>query len=288
MKIFGFLRNHVGRGSVKLGSAREWAQDKAISDITSDECRIYWRLHDDFYDLSDFDHPGGREWIEMTKGNDITELFESSHPNIEKARQLLPKYRVGPAKEPRNSGAFTFEKDGFYSVFRERCWKILKDVGTGPTPTMLFIHDSLLVSFLIALICTIHPALSHQQWLAIAIAAGFLMQCLGTCAHNFYHKRANWRMYSWDLTPYSSDEWRISHAYSHHAFPNTAYDYEVMVFEPYIEYLPVTKGMLRLLTSPLVLMLLACLGMHLQVSHGEEGGGVADVMHYLLRYTYMK
>ena len=72
-------------------------------------------------------------------------------------------------------------------------------------------------------------------------------------------------MYTWDLTPYSSTEWRLSHAYSHHAFPNTAYDYEVMVFEPYLEYLPVKKSLARLLASPLVMQLLACLRLHLQV-----------------------
>ncbi len=121
--------------------------------------RKYWRIHDNLYDLSQFNHPGGQEWIDMTRGNDITELFESSHPDIEKVRKLIPKYLVGPANEPRNSGAFTFEKNGFYSVFRERAWKILKECGTGPTQQMLFIHDSLLLVFLSLLTLTINPNL---------------------------------------------------------------------------------------------------------------------------------
>lgn len=262
--MFGFLRAHVGKDS-RLASAREWAQKKGLSDITKEENRKYWRIHDDFYDLTDFKHPGGKEWILVTRGNDITEMFESSHPNIEMVRKLLPKYRVGPANEPRNSGAFTFNKDGFYSVFRDRAWNILKDKGTGPTVGMLLIHDSLLVLFLALLFCIMNPSLDTYHWLVLAVPTAFVLQCLGTCAHNFYHQRANWRMYSWDLAPYSSDEWRISHAYSHHTFPNTAYDYEVMVFEPYLEYLPVKKGIIRLLTGPFVLQLIACLGMHLQV-----------------------
>lgn len=192
-------------------------------------------------------------------------MFESSHPNIEMVRKLLLKYKVGPANEPRNSGAFTFKKDGFYAVFRERAWNILKEKGTGPTFGMLCIHDTLLITFLLLIFMAVNPSLDSNTWVFVAVVAGFALQCLGTCSHNFYHKRENWRMYTWDLTPYSSAEWRLSHAYSHHAFPNTAYDYEVMVFEPYLEYLPVKKSLARLLASPLVMQLLACLGMHLQV-----------------------
>lgn len=37
-----------------------------------------WRVGNDLYDLSNFadSHPGGTEWILLTKGTDITEAFE--------------------------------------------------------------------------------------------------------------------------------------------------------------------------------------------------------------------
>lgn len=37
-----------------------------------------WRIDDDLYDLEDFikNHPGGREWLVLTKGTDITEAFQ--------------------------------------------------------------------------------------------------------------------------------------------------------------------------------------------------------------------
>lgn len=210
---------------------------------------------------------GGQEWLRVTRGNDITELVESSHPNIEKIRKILPKYHVrscSPAAEPRNSGAFTFDKDGFYATFRDRAWKILKDSGTGPTMAMLMIHDSFLVLFLAVLSCAVFPALDNY-WVYASIIAGFLLQCLGTCSHNFYHQRPNWRAYTWDITPYSSHEWKISHAYSHHTFPNTAYDYEVSVFEPFLEYFPKKKSTIRKIFTPFVLLLLSMFGMHIQV-----------------------
>ena len=37
-----------------------------------------WRIHDKLYDLESFikNHPGGAEWIAITRGTDITEAFE--------------------------------------------------------------------------------------------------------------------------------------------------------------------------------------------------------------------
>lgn len=37
-----------------------------------------WRINDNLYDLASFiyNHPGGSEWLNLTKGTDITEAFE--------------------------------------------------------------------------------------------------------------------------------------------------------------------------------------------------------------------
>lgn len=37
-----------------------------------------WRIENNLYDLEGFAkfHPGGAEWIRLTKGTDITELFQ--------------------------------------------------------------------------------------------------------------------------------------------------------------------------------------------------------------------
>lgn len=161
-KLFGFLRPHQSEIG-KLNSPTNWVEIKGLSDLPNENDRKYWRIYDSLYDLTLFDHPGGNDWITMSKGNDITELFESSHPNINKVKQLLPKYFVRKISEPRNSGAFTFEPSGFYSVFRRRVWEILKVHGTGPTSQMLFIHDSLLLGFLTFLTLTMNPNSSFNQ-----------------------------------------------------------------------------------------------------------------------------
>lgn len=261
MPGFACLRGPTNRGKPLL-SASGWLAAKRVDDRTDG----LWRIHDNLYDLTSFQHPGGEFFINMSKGTDITELFESSHPNIEKARALLSKFLVRPVdpkQNPRNSSAFTFHEDGFYCTLRSRAWDILKQHGTGPTEDMLAFHDMLLVTFLLWLGALMLPQLD-VHWGAIAFANGIVLSCLGTAAHNFFHQRDNWRMYCWDLTPYSSHEWRISHGYSHHVFPNCINDYEISAFQPYVEWLPVNKSLLYRCLQPVYTQLLFCVAMLIQ------------------------
>lgn len=55
----------------------------------------------------------------------------------------------------------------------------------------------------------------------LQVIAGLVLGMCIVGAHNFFHKRDNFRMYYMDLSPLSSFEWRLSHALSHHMYPNT-------------------------------------------------------------------
>lgn len=84
-----------------------------------------WRIHDDLYDLEGFKHPGGAHWLSLTRGTDITELFESHHINPA-VHDMLSTFRVerkpeDPPLPPRRS-PFTFEEDGFYVTLRKKIW----------------------------------------------------------------------------------------------------------------------------------------------------------------------
>lgn len=81
----------------------------------------FWRIHDTIYDLTDFvdQHPGGADWIAMTKGQDITEAVESHHVFQDRLKPHLEKYKLCDTTKPRNS-RLTFEKDGFYVTLRNR------------------------------------------------------------------------------------------------------------------------------------------------------------------------
>lgn len=265
MSGFCCKQGPTNRGTPFL-NADGWLAGKRVDDNTDG----LWRIHDELYDLNKFDHPGGKFWIEMSQGTDITELFESSHPNIEKAKQLLPKYlarKVDP-KQGRNTSALTFHPDGFYCTLRSRVWEVLKNNGGGAASwDMLAFHDILLLTVLSTLACMMLPLYDDPAcWVTIAFVGGFLLSCLGSVGHNFFHHKDNWRMYSWDLTLYSSYEWRITHGYSHHNYPNSILDFEISAMEPFIYWLPEEKNAIRRTFSFVFLQILSCLAMFIQFS----------------------
>ncbi|XP_066588603.1 cytochrome b5-related protein-like [Prorops nasuta] len=193
-----------------------------------------WRIRNGLYDLQDFarNHPGGEEWIRLTRGTDITEMFESHHLT-NKAEKLLPKFYVRDAKTAR-SVAFTFEPDGFYSTFKKRALDALKDVD--------FHHSSAKSDFIADFLATTTFAFAllasaTQSWIAVLIA-GVCLTWTAIIAHNYFHSRDSFRMYYFDLILMSSKEWRISHVMSHHMYPNTIWDHEIRSFEPFVTWYP--------------------------------------------------
>lgn len=95
-----------------------WLKAKRIDDNVEDEL---WRINNTLYDLRCFadKHPGGVDWIRLTKGLDITEAFNIHHLNMEKLEPWLQKYRVGDTKRPRNV-KLTFEQNGFYMTLKRK------------------------------------------------------------------------------------------------------------------------------------------------------------------------
>ncbi|KAF4520003.1 hypothetical protein B566_EDAN007151 [Ephemera danica] len=211
-------------------TAFAWLDDKR----QDDGAQGLWRVHDTLYDFSDFvdTHPGGSEWLRLTKGTDITAAFEAHHISPMPTK-MLQKYAVGPATSPRNT-PYTFHPDGFYATLRKRVYALLPNArDRGPSTESKFILDILVF----ALFVTAAQAASRQSTL-LAWFAGVVLGLSTTGAHNFFHLRENFRRYYFDLSMLSSTSWRISHALSHHLFPNTVADLEISFGEPYLFWLP--------------------------------------------------
>ncbi|XP_050723879.1 cytochrome b5-related protein-like isoform X1 [Eriocheir sinensis] len=208
---------------------QEWLSAKRIDD----DVGPYWRVHDKLYDLTDFidKHPGGKMWLQVTKGTDITEAFEASHFG-EGPEKLLQKYYIKDTKTPRNS-PYTFHENGFYKTLKRRVRPILKNLGRGPSWKTVLIQDGLALSYVLLTLAS--TALSSYT---LAAFAGTALAFMVVCAHNFFHQRDNWRMYYYDLSLHSSYEWRVTHALSHHLHTNTANDIEISALEPFWELLP--------------------------------------------------
>ena len=102
MKKTSKFRNYPKEDQTRIDVLNHWFENKREIDGVPSKL---WRVHDKYYDLTDFieKHPGGKIWIEKNKGTDITELFESHHIEIEKAKIILKKYFVKDAEIQRNS-----------------------------------------------------------------------------------------------------------------------------------------------------------------------------------------
>ncbi|CAG2053689.1 unnamed protein product [Timema podura] len=197
-----------------------------------------WRVHDDLYDVSTFvdKHPGGADWLKLTKGTDITEAFESHHIT-NRAETTLKKFFVRKATTRRNS-PYTFEEDGFYRTLKKRVREILGNNYSGPSNRSVLIADLFVITTLLLSVLA-----AHGGDFLLGSLAGVFLCYTAISAHNFFHQKDNFRMYYFDLSLMSSRDWRISHAMSHHAYPNTLLDLEISLFEPVIKWLPTKKSL---------------------------------------------
>ncbi|XP_053691766.1 cytochrome b5-related protein-like [Sabethes cyaneus] len=192
-----------------------------------------WRIHDTLYDLTEFvdRHPGGAEWLQMTKGTDITEAFETHHLT-NKAANILPSYKVRAAREVRNI-KLTFDETGFYRTLKRRVAGKLNSLDQTPKRRSEIIQDALLAtSFLLAFLAV------KFNSLLVATTCGLAICWVMNCAHNFYHRKDTWRVLAYNLLLLTYREQRISHVLSHHMYPNSVLDLEILLFEPFLCWLP--------------------------------------------------
>lgn len=212
-------------------NAYKWLESRRADD----NAEGLWRVHNGLYDLTDFIkwHPGGPDWIQLTKGTDITEAFEVHHIKRGKVESILQEYRVRDAKLPRNF-KFTFKETGFYRTVHRRVAEKLKTISTkrGEFTSKVFIDALLFLTLLTAILSVKYS----NQW--FMLLSSLCMCYTIISAHNFFHRRDNFRMMYFNLSFLNYKEWRISHAMSHHLFPNSLYDLEIVLFEPILCWIP--------------------------------------------------
>jgi cytochrome b involved in lipid metabolism len=178
----------------------KWLDGKRIDD----NAEGLWRVHDKLYDLSDFveRHPGGKDWISLTKGIDITEQFETHHIT-DKAELLLKKFYIRDAIEPRNY-KFTYKENGFYKTLKKRVADIYPQMDNAPKKMSNIVSDMMLAVIFVSAILT---AKDNNNFMAILV--GFFLNCQLVIAHNYFHRKDNWRMYTFNLSLLSYSEWRV-------------------------------------------------------------------------------
>lgn len=193
------------------GSVAEWLTSKR----RDDGAEGLWRVHDTLYDLTSFahKHPGGAFWLVTTRGTDITEAVEV-HVGQTKVKAILEKYAVRKATA-KSTCTHTFKPDGFYATLRGRVFDTLRHDPPGPTQYTRLLADIPAAAFIVfAVLSAVFDSV------VMAGMAGATLALLLGVAHNFFHQRNTFRMYYFDLSPLSSRYWRVSHALSHHFYPN--------------------------------------------------------------------
>ncbi|CAD7085894.1 unnamed protein product [Hermetia illucens] len=199
-----------------------------------DNAEGLWRVHDSIYDLSDFinKHPGGPDWLKLTKGTDITELFEAHHLTSTPER-ILEKYKVRDAKEPRNI-TLSLKEDGFYRTLKSRVIEKLKTIDCKKYSA----RSDLIHSSILALSYIFSMASAFYESKILGIIAGLFITWTVIIAHNYFHRKDNWRMYTFNLSLMNYKDWRVSHVLSHHMFPNSYHDLELSAYEPIFCWVP--------------------------------------------------
>ncbi|CAG9795227.1 unnamed protein product [Diatraea saccharalis] len=234
-------KTHVSFPQLKYPSLRDkgfrdpvqWLTGKALDDGAEG----LWRIHNSIYDFTTFvdNHPGGAEWLELTKGTDITEAFEAHHlnPVVEK---MLDKYFVKNTNTPRNS-PYTFNEDGFYRTLKRAVREELKKV-----PKNIPNHTDRIIDGLFTT-CLATAALTcwaKNYWIVMLsyLISSLTLAWTIVASHNYIHRKTNWRMYIFSMCLWSYRDFRVSHALSHHLYPNTLMDLEISAFEPIIQWNP--------------------------------------------------
>ncbi|KAF5308055.1 hypothetical protein FQR65_LT06430 [Abscondita terminalis] len=223
-----------GSGFFSNTATRSWLEMKR----NADDLDGFWRIHDNLYDVTEFidKHPGGRFWLEETKGMDITEAFETHHLRNDPPEHLLQKYFVKKITKPRVS-PYTFHEDGFYKTLKHRVREVLK---TLPEESFNIsnVYTDVLLFTTFTFACLANSMLSYF----FAILAGISGTFLIVASHNYVHQRDNIRMFYGNTVIMAPWGLRVMHILSHHLFPNSRFDLQLTCVFPMLNLYPEKKS----------------------------------------------
>lgn len=179
------------------------------------------------------EHPGGEVWLRVSEGLDVTNLFESSHLNMEAVRARLKTLTVcGHYDTPSN--------DRFAS------YRHLRAAALATLPTRasrrMDVMGSLQLSAWTAAALGTHAWLLCAQcftlpWVMASIAAAVANTVCGGFGHDALH-RLSPAAALLDWNGLSSFEWIFEHVLSHHPHVNSPSDHDALSFEPFLRWLP--------------------------------------------------
>eukprot|EP00011_Vannellida_sp_DIVA3-517-6-12_P005720 CAMPEP_0114624322 /NCGR_PEP_ID=MMETSP0168-20121206/10708_1 /TAXON_ID=95228 ORGANISM="Vannella sp., Strain DIVA3 517/6/12" /NCGR_SAMPLE_ID=MMETSP0168 /ASSEMBLY_ACC=CAM_ASM_000044 /LENGTH=463 /DNA_ID=CAMNT_0001835595 /DNA_START=36 /DNA_END=1424 /DNA_ORIENTATION=- len=185
----------------------------------------YWVIHGKSYDFTKFldRHPGGAYILQLGKGRDCTELFESVHAfaedGMESQKLVMAKYEV--ADVPLKPDMFAWKEDGFYNTLKTRVRDRFKGRNYKATWAVV---AKLVIMAVLYVYCWAQAAWTGNWWWAVG--SGILTEMIGFCfmhdsSHNAVSKRpaVNYAGCMWSSWMFwNAWLWLQHHVYGHHSY----------------------------------------------------------------------
>lgn len=196
----------------------------------------YWRIGGEWYDFSNFNHPGGKDILYTARDRfeDCTFVFESHHLDFIKAREIIKKYKITNKDETNSKTPLLLNENAFYSVLRKRVSNYLKSINNPhglPTKECLYLFYVIFILFIVfgILVYNTGSLLLSSVW-------GIISAWLGAFGHNWVHipKYKTYALFSLDPVGLSSETWYRSHVLQHHMYTNTPWDNHFKGTDPFL------------------------------------------------------
>lgn len=195
-----------------------------------------WQIDDKYYDMEPYlaIHPGGRRFLEQTRGSDCTALFNSTHLHDKIPRATLKKFYVGDVEGYVPD--YDWDGEGFYPTLKKRvaahfAAEAAKDGERGRAARTSHHAKSAFIGRFFGIyavfIAVSIGALGFGQWWC-ALLWGPLAFALGGYGHEAMHAgifrsvRANrlLALFTLDLAGVSSFVFTAMHVPLHHIYTN--------------------------------------------------------------------
>lgn len=208
---------------------------RPLSNVCAPHCVV---IHNVAYDVTNFDHPGGRVFTTLCGGLDVTELFEMSHVDHARASSMLSSLPVVTHTQTPKRHDFTR-----YAALRARLLLLMPTRASRSASVETHVR---VVTCAVAALC-VHVVLVHTQtasvaWFVLCMCSAFFNTLLGAYGHNGVHRVQPHAM-GLDWNGLSCFEWLSEHVISHHPFVNTERDHDSISLEPIFAWLPRRTGM---------------------------------------------
>lgn len=204
---------------------------KAFCDLHKDIDSALIGINGFLYDLNDFDHPGGNGFIEMCKGTDATELFETHHINIKRARHALSTFKSCGRCKKNN-----IDWDE-YNILREMAFKTFPTRKSRTmnmkTKFILILNILFTLFFHVLILCT--PIWTFS-YICVCVMSSFFNTICGGFGHNGVH-RMELSCILLDWNGLSAYEWMHEHIHSHHMHVNTHHDHDAISMSPFLHWI---------------------------------------------------